>query len=77
MKPTESMQRVVEYVAAHDRAKQIIAVDYRQLPKTTKKQKHYFRVAERKAKRQQAKRLDSLFAMIEKELYGTKQVAYI
>jgi len=62
---TESLQKIVEYIAAHDRAKVIIADDYRKLPHTSKKQKKYYRSAEKRVKREASRRLDSIFRMLE------------
>lgn len=67
VKATDSLRSIVEYIVAHDRAKQIIADDYRKLPQVTKKQKRYFRKAERKERYKKAQRLDSLFMMIERQ----------
>lgn len=64
VKITSSMDKIVDYVIKHDAAKIIIQDDYRKLPKRTKKQKKYFRSAERKAKRKEMQRLDYLFAAI-------------
>lgn len=64
VKATSSMDKIVNYVIKHDAAKIIIQDDYRKLPKMTKKQKKYFRFAERKAKRREMRRLDYLFATI-------------
>ena len=65
VKATESMEKIVEYIVAHDRAKVTIMDDYRKLPTSTKKQKQYFKSAKRKADRKASRRLDSLFLMIE------------
>jgi len=57
---------VVQYIIKHDKAKTIIADDYRKLPQNTKKERHYYRVAKNKAKRKEKNRLDSLFLKLEK-----------
>lgn len=62
--PTESMGSIINYIEAHDKAKKIIADDYRKLPRTTKKQKKYYKSAKKKAKRQEADRVDRLFSLI-------------
>lgn len=65
MKATESLEKLVEYIVAHDRAKIIIMDDYRKLPRHSQKQKKYYKAAERKDRAKQMRRLDMLFAMIE------------
>ena len=76
VKATESMEKIVEYVAAHDRAKVIIMDDYRKLPKTTKKQKKYYRAAERREKKRTRERLDSIFATLERAENGLKEYSF-
>ena len=61
---TESMESIIKYIEAHDKAKKIIADDYRKLPKTTKKKKNYYKSAKKKAMRQESDRVDRLFALI-------------
>lgn len=67
VKPADSITPLLNYIVSHDKAKKIIADDYRKLPKQTKKQKKYFNIAKRKAHRQEIRRVDFLFAMIENE----------
>lgn len=67
MKATESMEKLVNYVVAHDKAKEIIADDYRKLPQNTHRQRKYYRAAKRKAYRQSMKSLNDAFAALEKE----------
>jgi len=59
---------------------QIIKDDYRKLPKHTKQQKKYYRQAENRNKRQQKKRLYSIFDMLESKnpelKFAYKEVAY-
>ena len=64
-KPTESLAALIDYIGAHDRAKVTIQEDYRKLPQQTKKQKKYYKAAEKKAKAKEHERIDELFAMIE------------
>lgn len=61
---TDSLDKIVDYIVRHDKAKIIIQDDYRKLPRRTKKQRKYFKSAERKAKRKEMQRLDYLFAAI-------------
>lgn len=67
VKATESMASLIEYIIAHDKAKVVILEDYHKLPKQSKKQKKYYKQAERRVKRQEVRRVDSLFAMLERE----------
>lgn len=61
---TESIGSIINYIEAHDKAKKVIADDYRKLPRTTKKQKKYYKSAKKKARRQEADRIDRLFSLI-------------
>lgn len=76
VKATESLQKIVEYIAAHDRAKVIIMDDYRKLPRSTKQQKKYYQSAERKAKKKAGQRLDALFAALESSESGMKAYSF-
>lgn len=70
---TKSLESLIEYIIAHDRAKVTIMDDYRKLPQRTRKQKHYYRVAERRNRRRAMHRVDRLFAMLEQTDAGMKQ----
>ena len=69
VKPTLSLNKLINYIAAHDKAKIAIMEDYRKLPKSTAKQRKYYRQAEGKFKRLERKqsqiRLENLFKSIE------------
>lgn len=65
VKPTESLQKLVEYINAHDRAKGTIMCDYRKLPQSTKKQKKYYKAAKKKARKKEIQRVQDLFVMLE------------
>ena len=75
VKPADSITTHINYIVAHDKAKKIIADDYRKLPRQTKKQKKYFNIAKKKAHRQEVRRLDYLFAVIEKERMNKELMA--
>lgn len=75
VKATGSMENIVNYIVAHDRAKVIIMDDYRKLPKSSKKQKKYFEAAKKRDKRKAARRVDNLFAMIEQQ-EGIKELSF-
>lgn len=66
-KPTESMEKMVDYICAHDKAKVTIMDDYRKLPKNTKKQRKYYNSAKNKAKKKDIRRVYNLFDMLEKQ----------
>lgn len=76
VKATASMERLVEYITAHDRAKVIIMDDYRKLPKRTKQQRKYYKAAERKDQKQAMRRLDSIFAALEQEQKEIKRYSF-
>lgn len=76
VKPKKSMEKLVEYITAHDRAKVIIMDDYRKLPKSTKRQKKYYKVAERRDMEQAIRRLDSIFETLEKSQAGIKRYSF-
>lgn len=65
--PTESLAKIVQYIAKHEKAKPVMIENYRELPKRTQKQKKYYRQAKNKAKRRELRRLDDLFSQIERE----------
>lgn len=75
VKATESMEKIVDYIVAHDRAKLTIMDDYRKLPRSTKQQKKYYKAAERRDKRNAARRLDSLFLLLEQK-EGIQRVSF-
>ena len=63
---TESMVKLLNYIEAHDKAKKIIADDYRKLPQRTKQQKKYYNNAARKDRKKTYQRMDHLFDLIAK-----------
>ena len=71
VKPTNSLHQLINYITEHDKAKLIIMDDYRKLPKTTARQRKYYRQAERKAKSRERKmariRIENLFRQIEEQ----------
>lgn len=64
---TFSLDKIISYVLAHDKAKAIIQVDYRQLPRSTKKQKMYYKKAQNRQKNKECRRVDDLFKLIESQ----------
>nr|WP_300840197.1 hypothetical protein [uncultured Acetatifactor sp.] len=67
--------KYLKYIKEHDRFKQNAPKDYRKLPQSTERQKRYYRTAKKREEKRSAKRLDSLFLMIEKQ-EGIKQLSY-
>lgn len=67
VKAKESIEEIINYIVAHDKAKVIMMDDYHKLPQRTKKQKKYYRQAENRARRQSIKRLDSIFLALENQ----------
>ena len=61
---SDSIDKLLHYIEAHDHAKKIIADDYRKLPKNTKMEKYYYEVARKKEKRKQRQRMDQIFDLI-------------
>ena len=70
-----SLVKLVEYIDAHDKAKVVIKDDCHNLPRRKKKQKKYNKQAERKVKREAVKRMDTLFAMLERQNPSLKNVS--
>lgn len=62
---TFSLGKIVKYVADHDKAAEIMAVDYRNLPRTTVKEKKYYKKAEERSKHYSHHRIERLFDLIE------------
>lgn len=59
----------VNYILDHDNAKKIMATDYRNLPKQTKKQKKYYNQAKKRERKKSTRRVLELFDKIEHEPY--------
>lgn len=76
VKPTESMEKIVDYIIAHDRAKITIMDDYRKLPRSTKRQKQYYKAAERRERKNAMRRLDSIFSSLEQSQAGIKRYSF-
>lgn len=66
---TMSFIKDVNYIFNHDKAKKIMAIDYRNLPKQTKRQKKYYNQAKRRERKKSTKRVLELFDKIEHEPY--------
>ena len=80
VKAKESIEEIINYIIAHDKAKVVIMDDYHKLPQKTKKQKKYYRQAENRVKRQAVRRLDSIFLALETQnpnlKYAYKEAVY-
>lgn len=77
VKSTESFEKILNYVTAHDKAKQIMKEDYRKLPRTTKRQKKYYEIAKKKERKKEIirvyKRIEDLFASVEAQSVGIEK----
>ena len=67
-----TIMKYLKYIKDHDEFKHNMPKDYRRMPQDTKQQKVYYKAAKKRAERSNAKRLDSLFLLIEKQ-EGIKQ----
>lgn len=65
MAESVSIMKYLRYIKDHDQFKRNKPADYRQMPRRTKRQKAYYKSAERKAQKQSARRVECLFTMIE------------
>lgn len=70
-----SIKKYLKYIKSHDEFKQNLPADYRQMPRDTKKQRSYYNAAKKRADRRSARRLDSLFNMIERK-EGIKYLSF-
>ena len=61
----QSPLKHLKYIVKHDRAKKIEEVDYKKLPRKTKKQKRYYRQAKNRAKRRSIARVLNLIDNLE------------
>lgn len=61
-----SIMKFVKYINAHDEFKSS-EVDYRTMPRSTERQRTYYRSAKRREEKRSAKRLESLFLMLEQK----------
>ena len=64
VKATVDPRVLIQYIAAHDRAKKTIADDYRKLPRSTKKEKQYYQAAKNRDRRKQVRRVERLFELL-------------
>lgn len=63
---TKRIGSVMRYIYNHDKAKKVIEEDYRKLPKSTQKQKKYFKQAAKRERKKQCKRVDEIFKKLER-----------
>lgn len=66
MPESGNIMKYLKYIKEHDEFKRNMPADYRQMPRDTKQQKAYYRAAKRRSERRSAKRMDRLFALIER-----------
>ena len=80
VKPAETLMKLMRYIADHDRAKRIIRDDYRKLPQYTKRQRKYYRQAERRVRmaeqRRSRQRMEDLFREIEAKDPEMRKLAF-
>lgn len=65
VKGTKSLEKIIVYVVDHDKAKKVYNGDYRNLPRTTKKQKKYYNQAKKKQTKMSIRRMNYLFDQLE------------
>ena len=74
---TYSLDKIFRYIKEHDKAKLIMDEDYRKLPTKTKKQKKYYKSAERRDKRKQVRNVFSLFDQLEADNPELKKECFV
>lgn len=67
--------KYLKYIKSHDEFKQNMPADYRQMPRNTRQQKVYYKSAKKRAEKRSARRLDSLFGLIERQ-NGIKSLSF-
>ena len=67
MAESKYIMKYLKYIKSHDEFKQNMPTDYRQMPRSTKRQKAYYKSAKRRAEKSSARRLENLFAVIESQ----------
>lgn len=75
MSEAGSIMKYLKYIQKHDEFKQNMPADYRKLPQDTRRQKAYYRAAQKRDERKSARRLDNLFAIIERK-EGIKELSF-
>ena len=76
VKLSTSPNSIITYIIKHDEAKKIIAVDYRNLPQNSKKEKKYYNMAKKRDHRQKRRQLSNLLDCISRgETPANKWVA--
>ena len=73
VKPTVTLENLIRYLVEHDKAKQIIADDYRKLPQKTRRERKYYRQAKKREQIKSIQRVDRIFAKLEKKDLELKQ----
>ena len=72
---SSTILKYLKYIKAHDEFKQMMPQDYHQTPQSTKQQKAYYRAAKKREVRRSIRRMDKLFAMIERK-EGIKELSF-
>ena len=72
-----SLEKILIYIKEHDNAKTIMNEDWRNLPTKTRKQKKYYKAAEKRDKRRQIRNVLSLFEQLESNNPDLKQDGFV
>lgn len=75
MAESSTIMKYLKYIKAHDEFKQMMSQDYHQMPQSTKQQRAYYRAAKKRETRRSIRRMDNLFAMIERK-EGIKELSF-
>lgn len=67
MAEASTIMKYLKYIRAHDDFKQMMPKDYHKMPRSTKRQKAYYKAAKQREARKSARRVDNLFTMIERK----------
>ncbi len=75
MSEAGTIMKYLKYIQKHDEFKMNMPADYHKMPQDTRRQKAYYRAAQKRAERKSARRLDNLFALIERK-EGIKELSF-
>ena len=75
VQPKDSMMSFLNYIMEHDKYKKVAEEDYRKLPRSTKRQRKYYRSAKKRDERRKAGRVMELFSRLEEENSGYKRIS--
>lgn len=75
MAEASTIMKYLKYIRAHDDFKQMMPKDYHKMPRSTKRQKAYYKAAKQREARKSARRVDNLFTMIERK-EGIREISF-